>query len=85
MVVKIQRDPVDISEGPWSEYVQVFGITTPPPDVTTPTASSGPFRPPESPSITRTLIFILIPVGVVLLVGIALVLVLVICFWYKRK
>ena len=64
--------------GPWSDYVQVEGITTPP---ATPTSTSAPLVPGGRRLI---LIFTLVPVGALLLVA-TVVVMFVLFGWYRRR
>ncbi len=70
------RDPPQFFFGPWSDFVEVVGITTLPPP-------SQPVVTPTGGLLTQMellLIYVCVPVGVVLLVGVCLCLVITACF-----
>ena len=75
------RDPAQFVLGPWSDFMEVVGITTLPP-VSQPTTPStvGLLTP-----MGLLLIYICVPVGVVLLVGVCLCLIITVCCCRQGK
>ena len=82
MQVQTQRDPPLFSFGPWSEYLQVDGVVLI--TRTPPTGGMGAPRDDSNPT-GLLLIIVCVPVGVVLLLTIAITITTLVSCWYRKR
>ena len=78
-MVQVMREPVSSVPGPWSEYEAVDKIHIP----TTGTMTGG-LESPSNP-MGLLLFIVLVPVGVVLLLTIAIIGMTLFSCWYRKR